>query len=54
MLWTDDNYRNPPLSYTMQGNVMVGLVVDVFGSNRVRRGLFSVAWRGRSDWNLSN
>ena len=25
-----DNYRNPPLNYTLKGNVMVGLVVGVF------------------------
>jgi hypothetical protein len=26
-----DNYRDPPLNYTLTGNVMVGLVVGVFG-----------------------
>lgn len=26
-----DNYRDPPLNYTITGNVMVGLVVGVFG-----------------------
>jgi hypothetical protein len=26
-----DNYRDPPLNYTIKGNVMVGLVVGVFG-----------------------
>lgn len=25
-----DNYRDPPLNYTLKGNVMVGLVVGVF------------------------
>ena len=41
-----DNYRNPPLNYTIKGNVMIGLVVGVFGSNATVDEEEKAIWHG--------